>query len=42
MDEDSTLACSHVVLETTLDMDPINNGLPLESPLEPFEKSEDR
>jgi hypothetical protein len=41
MDEDSTMACSDDVPETAaLDMDPINNGLPSESPLEPFEGME--
>jgi hypothetical protein len=31
MYEDSTMVNSHDVLETALDMDPLNNGLPLES-----------
>lgn len=35
------MGCSDDVPETAaLDMDPINNGLPLESPLEPFEGME--
>jgi hypothetical protein len=36
MHDDSTMIDSNDVLETALDMDPLNNGLPLE----PFEGME--
>ena len=36
MHEDSIMASSHDVLETSLDMDSLDNRLPLEPPLKPF------
>lgn len=37
MHEDLIMASSHDVLETPLDMDSLDNRLPLEPPLESFE-----
>jgi len=36
MHEDSIMGSSHDVLETSLDMDSLDNRLPLEPPLKPF------
>jgi len=40
MHEDSIMASSHDILEIPLDMDHLDNKLPLEPPLEPFERME--